>query len=293
MKHCPTCNRDYSDPNLSFCTEDGTPLVPTRADYDPEATRVSASSSTGRGNAGSVGPGGTESRSDNWNVPAYQPPSQYAPLPAAKQRRAWPWAVGIVVLLLFAVVGIGIAAGLVIPKMIRAARERENNSNLNANTPPYTNANRESSVNDNANSSVVNANANANSNVVAATDAPTDEDEVLSDLTDLEKEWTVANLKADKKKLAHILADDYVGTQDGIHQGKPDYLRDIKEDKSIEDWRFEDLALTLKGDRATLKGTVRMRREGDDDNLVLKFTDKFVWRDGRWQAVASEVSRVK
>jgi len=267
--------------------------VPLPANYDPEATLVSPSSATGRSNAGPVGPEGAEARSDDWNVPVYQPPSQYAPSPAAKQGRAWPWAVGIVVLLLIAVVGIGIAAGLVIPNMMRAARERENDSNSNASTARNSNASRDSNVDNNANSSVVNGNANADANVAAAPDAPTDEDEVLSDLTALEKEWTVANLTGDKKKLAHILAADYVGTQAGIHQGKADYLRDIKEDKSIKDWRFEDLTLTLKGDRATLKGTVRMEREGEDDNLVLKFTDKFVWRDGRWQAVASEVSQVK
>ena len=124
--------------------------------------------------------------------------------------------------------------------------------------------------------------------------APTDADEVVSDLTDLEKEWTEANLSADKKKLVRILADDYVGTQpDGSIQGKADYIRDIKPDKSIKDWELQDLKLTLKGDRATLKGRMRLVREADDEELFLQFTDKFVWRDERWQAVASEVSQVK
>lgn len=37
MKQCPTCNRIYPDDTLSFCLDDGTPLITS---YDPEATRV-------------------------------------------------------------------------------------------------------------------------------------------------------------------------------------------------------------------------------------------------------------
>src|SRR5262245_11197116 len=27
MKHCPECNRNYADPTISFCLEDGAPLL--------------------------------------------------------------------------------------------------------------------------------------------------------------------------------------------------------------------------------------------------------------------------
>jgi hypothetical protein len=30
-----------------------------------------------------------------------------------------------------------------------------------------------------------------------------------------------------------------------------------------------------------------------DQEASYKFKDKFVWRDGRWQAVGSEVSRIE
>jgi hypothetical protein len=138
-----------------------------------------------------------------------------------------------------------------------------------------------------------NGNANANANADLAGEAPTDADEVLADLTDLEKQWTEANFSADKKALGRILADDYVGTQpDGTVQGKANYLRDIKPDRSIRDWELKDLKLTLTGDRAALKGKMRLQREGEAEELVVQFTDKFVWRDERWQAVASEVSQL-
>lgn len=191
------------------------------------------------------------------------------------------------------VAGGGVAIAIFLPRILaeQHAAQNQNNNNTNSNVnvgSSNTNANA------NANSSIANGNnnANANTNTHVATEAPTDEEEVLSDLTELEKEWTEANFSADKQALARILADDYVATlSDGTIQGKADYLRDIKPDK-VKDWAFSELKLTLIGDRATLTGRMRMTREGVDEEIVLRFTDKFVWRDERWQAVASEVTRV-
>jgi hypothetical protein len=36
-----------------------------------------------------------------------------------------------------------------------------------------------------------------------------------------------------------------------------------------------------------------IRLKLQDREAAFKFTDKFVWRDGRWQAVSSEVSRIE
>jgi len=40
MKRCPQCNRTYSDDALSFCLDDGSPLVTAAApsSFDPGAT---------------------------------------------------------------------------------------------------------------------------------------------------------------------------------------------------------------------------------------------------------------
>jgi hypothetical protein len=37
MKHCTKCGRQYYDPSLKYCTEDGTPLTPQ---VDAEAATV-------------------------------------------------------------------------------------------------------------------------------------------------------------------------------------------------------------------------------------------------------------
>jgi hypothetical protein len=288
MTRCPTCKQIFTDQNLSFCTEDGTPLIKVEdPSYDPEATLVSPSPST--------------KAPTDWKGPVYQPPIPFAPVPPAGRRKVWSWIAGILVVLM--VIGVGVAVAIMIPNLIRAARARSENHPVNANGN-RPGDNRNANAKGNSNSLVTNpdrsanSNTNVDSNVNANPDhttaPPTDEDHVLSDLTDIENEWTAANINADKKRLQHILADDYVGTQlDGTIQGKADYIKDITPDPGTKHWEFEDLKLVLKGGRATLNGTVRLEVEGQSEEFVLHFTDKFVWRDTRWQAVGSEVSRVK
>jgi len=257
MKRCSTCNRTYTDPNLSFCIEDGTPL--TTVDADDDATVVTP-----------------RETANEWNAVAYQPPRPYVvPRAEVKHRRAWPWIVGILGAFILGILAIGIAAVFLAPRMMQR-REQESartvqpeNSNTNANTSEPNNA-------------------NVNSTESINTPPPADHAQVLTQLTELENEWTVANLNADKKKLDRILADDYVGqTDEGQLHSKADYLRAIQRDTSTDKWEFSDLKLTLIGDRASLSGTVTLF--GKEGKQVLDFTDKFVWRDGRWQATGSEV----
>ena len=258
MKRCSTCNRTYTDSNLSFCIDDGTPLT-TVADDD--ATVV-----TPRGNE------------NEWNAVAYQPPRSYTPPRAeVKRRRAWPWVVGILGAFILGILAIGIAAAFLAPRMIRRLEQDSGR------TVEYENSN----TNSNSNTSEPN-NANVNSTQPINTPAPTDHAQVLTQLTELENEWTVANINADKRKLDRILADDYVGGNEGELHSKADYLRTIQRDESTDKWEFTNLKLTLIGDRASLSGTVTLFK--GDGKQVLDFTDKFVWRDGRWQATGSQVS---
>ncbi len=277
MKRCPTCNRTYTDRDLSFCIDDGTPLVVIP---DEVATVVSPGSQSG---ASSLP--GPQSYGDSRNAPAYQPPGSYVAPEHKGKRRAWPWVIGILAVILIGLVGFGVAAALLLPSLLRAS--------INRNVAPL-NANLENRTDENLNS---NLNLNTNTNASAAQDeeqhesAPlTDSAAVLSDLTDLEHEWTVANINADKKALDRILADDYVGVTDGRAHGKAEYIDTSKRDTSIEKWDFEDLKVSLARDRATLTGIVKFVVAGQETRF--RFTDKFVWRDGRWQATGSEVSQL-
>src|SRR5918992_762415 len=94
MKRCSTCSRTYTDPSLSFCIDDGTPL--TVVDPQDESTVVSP-----RG-------GGADT---NWDETAYRPPAGYVPPGTrARKRRVWPWVLGIGGAFVLGMVAISIAA---------------------------------------------------------------------------------------------------------------------------------------------------------------------------------------
>jgi len=265
MKSCPTCNKTFSDPSLSYCIDDGTPLVST-GDYDDEFTEAGAGTGAGR------------------NPPPYQPPGYQQ---VAEKRRTWPWLVGIFGILLLVLVAASIAAAIFVPRILKKSRESV--------TVKNENTNQSSNLNSNAvveSTPETNSNTNTNTNPTVNTPAPTDKELVLTQLKDFEQEWTVANLNADKKKLAQILGDDYVSPRaDGKMQGKAEYIRTIERDASVQSWEFRDLRLTLRGDRAILFGKVTFHLTNGD--VVYDFVDRFVWRDGRWQATGSEITQVQ
>jgi len=225
MKRCPSCNRTYSDSNQTFCVEDGTPLK----DVD-------------------------------WEAAPYNPPGTYVP-PPVKERRVWPWILGIAGAFILGAVALMIAAAIFLPRIARQTPAPVTVEEI-AETPETENVD---------------------------TPAPTDQEQVLAQLTDLENEWTVANLNADKRKLARILADDYVGPAgpgQGL-QGKKEYINTIERDTRIEKWEFKDLKVHLAGNRATLTGKITYVVDGQARDF--DFIDRFVWRNGRWQATGSEV----
>lgn len=273
MKRCPTCNRTYTDRNLSYCIDDGTPLISIAEDDD--STVVTPK-----------GPSESQSGQPDLNAPPYRPPNAYVP-PGEAERRVWPWVVGIGAFLIVAFIGLAVSAWLLLPHLSRTSTNRNDNlsSNSNANK-----SGQDDSRNSNSNSNINNSESTADEPAANTnTDAPTDKEVVLVQLTDLEQEWTVANINADKKKLEQILADDYVGQgENGQMQGKREYIRDIKRDPSIERWEFRDLKVTLRGDRASLTGKIHLNIRGEE--TVFEFTDRFVWRGGRWQATGSVVA---
>ncbi len=156
MKKCPTCNRTFTDDALSFCLQDGSPLLSVDAgagssSYNPAATMQY-----------------NPARDTNPPPPAYPPPQYqqsqvpppaWTPMPgagaaqgkqAAKKSKAAYWILGILVLLAVLVVG---GAGLVY-FLVGMSNSNRNNSNVaNANTNSNSNTNTNSNSNANANTS--------------------------------------------------------------------------------------------------------------------------------------------
>ena len=263
MKRCSTCNRTYTDPNLSFCIDDGTPLTVV-TDPQDESTVVSTRDRTA---------------DSNWNQTAYQPPTAHVP-PRRSGRRVWPWVLGLGSAFVLGMIAIAIAAVMLMPRLMRSGQNDR---------PVTTTEQRNTNHPENSNS-VAPANSNAESNVNIDVPPPMDDDQVMAQLRDLEQDWTLANINDDKAALERILADDYVGpTPEGGVQGKADYIRTNRRDTRVIKWDFDDLKLTLLGDRARLSGKIKYEIEGEDD-LKFDFVDSFVWRDGRWQATGSQVT---
>lgn len=269
MKRCSTCNRTYTDPNLSFCIDDGTPL--TTVETEDESTVVRP----------------RDNEDDDWNAVAYRPPAPYVPPGTGDKprRRLWPWVVGIAGAFILGILAIGIVAAIMVPRMMRARQNERGRVTVREPNNSNTAENR------NSNNGETTSNANSNSTEHVNTPPPTDREQVLAQLKELENDWTVANLNADKKKLDRILADDYAGqeSEEGGLQTKADYIETIERDNQVEKWEFSELNLTLTGDRATLAGIITYFVR--ERSVSFDFKDRFVWRDGRWQATAAELKR--
>lgn len=251
MKRCPTCNRTFEDDSLAYCLDDGSPLV-METGPDSEPTLVSPSPP--------VQPAPTQFGQYDPVVPS---------LGAAPKRRVWPWVVGGLLVFFFFV--IVIVAVIAIPQIVK----KSHNSNRVVIEVPTPEPSETASPKPEQSTS--------------PSEAPTDEDVVQTQLTDLEKRWTQANIDGDKAALEEILADEYSGG-DPPHN-KRQYIDELKPDTAVKSWELEDLSVDLDSDRATMTGYLRQVTTGG--NEVYSFTDEFVWRDGRWQATGSRTVRVK
>jgi hypothetical protein len=270
MKRCPTCKRGFADDSLTYCLDDGTPLVSESPPPEMEETIVTPSAGASRElpptQYGQLPGKATVSG----NASQFQIPSMPSYSAGPQKRRVWPWIVaGLAMLLLFIIV-IGLV--IAIPKMV--GNSRNQNRVALRETPSV-------SPSDFSKPSPEEAAADA--------DAPTDENTVLAQLTEIEKQWTEANNKGDKAAIERILADDYSASDPP--RTKQEYLDTLEPNPRITSWQLEDLQLELDGQNATLNGYLRLETTGGTE--VHSFGDTFVWRNGRWQADGSHSARVK
>jgi hypothetical protein len=146
MKRCPQCNRTYSDDALSFCLDDGTPLVSASApsSFDPSATvQYPQGRDTSPQPTIAYGPG---------QPPPSSPPPAWSPMPpiTPQKRSVWPWLLGIGAVLVF--MGIGVV--ILVLAIASISSNNDNNNNRAANNSNNSNSrwsNRNSNANLNAN----------------------------------------------------------------------------------------------------------------------------------------------
>ena len=154
MKRCPQCNRTYADDALSFCLDDGSPLLSTSGPppSDPSATVQYPQPRD-------TSPQATIAFRPGPSAPPPPPPAwSPMPPPAPQKRSLWPWLLGIGAVLVF--MGIGVAI------LVFALASMTNTNNGNSNNSNSRNRN----TNKNTNSEATNANENTRSTLSSFTD---------------------------------------------------------------------------------------------------------------------------
>lgn len=160
MKRCPNCNRTYTDDALSFCLEDGTPLLGVDAPppaYDSEATVQYPGARDANPPPTVAYHQPTPAVNQVRPAPAWSP----MPSPLPRKRSVWPWIIGGVAIV--GVMGIGFLI------LIVALANMNTNSN---------------NRNSNVNSRLANRNLNANSNANVANENAGDESATTADFKD-------------------------------------------------------------------------------------------------------------
>jgi ketosteroid isomerase-like protein len=115
-------------------------------------------------------------------------------------------------------------------------------------------------------------------------------------LLQIERDWEQANAKNDQPALDRVLAPEFVSTDaDGVltTKAQEDADRRAGANKNTA-FTQDDYKVHVFGDAAVVTGhfAVKGTRAGKAVNEQSRFTDTFVRRNGRWQAVASHSSRV-
>jgi hypothetical protein len=157
MKRCPQCNRTYTDDALSFCLDDGSPLVGTGAPMsDPSATVQYP-------HPRDTTPQPTIAFSPSQQAaPPPTPPPAWTPMPpsAPQKRSVWPWVLGIGAVLVF--MGIGVA--ILIYAVANITNDNNGNNSNNANKVANRNTNKNTNTNAN------DTNTNTRSDLTTFTD---------------------------------------------------------------------------------------------------------------------------
>jgi hypothetical protein len=111
---------------------------------------------------------------------------------------------------------------------------------------------------------------------------------VEEQLVALDRAWTTAELKGDKKAAGALVAADFVGTtQRGEIQGKDQYIAGITPNSDMV--KADDYKITIHGNTAIM--THRSTVEGVR-NIQFRSTHVWMKRGGKWLIVAHHGSQI-
>jgi ketosteroid isomerase-like protein len=112
-------------------------------------------------------------------------------------------------------------------------------------------------------------------------------------LLQLEQTWAKALEQRDAETVACLVADEFqdAGVDGTVHE-RAEMLANMGQ-RGPNVNRLEDMHARVYGDFAYVRGINRVNDPSGKQLASVRFTDVFVYRDGRWQAVAGQETLVK
>jgi ketosteroid isomerase-like protein len=115
-------------------------------------------------------------------------------------------------------------------------------------------------------------------------------------LIQLERDWVAALQRNDVQFVDSVLADDFIATYgDGSRGDRKRELQLVAEfNQQVDEWDVDEFIVKVFRDTAIVWFTQRLVGpvQGKPTEIVTRYTDVFVMRDGRWQCVSSQSTRV-
>jgi len=112
----------------------------------------------------------------------------------------------------------------------------------------------------------------------------------------LERGWNDAFYKRDVKFIENLLADEFIATyDDGTRGDKQKELALVASfNQQVESAVQDNFIVKVYRDTAVVWFTLNIVgiKQGQRSPLTLQYTDVWVFRDGRWQCVSSQSTRV-
>ncbi len=113
----------------------------------------------------------------------------------------------------------------------------------------------------------------------------------------MERLWNEAQVNRDARALDSMIASDFVNTEyDSEVSDKAKFLADIKDPQfNLTSLNIQDLKVSMYGDSAIVVGIYHTKGsyQGKPYEHWGRFTDTWVFTEGRWQCAASHTSLLK
>lgn len=118
---------------------------------------------------------------------------------------------------------------------------------------------------------------------------------VTDTITDLERSWVAAIVTKDTGTLDRLLANEFSGTSpNGYSYSKDMAITDIKSGMyKVDRMDLDQISVNVYGNTAVAFTTQREKSTSGDEDMsgYYAYTDVWVKKNGRWQAVASHGSK--